>query len=408
MYKSKEESLFSELTTKSLNNNFWKVLIVDDEEDVHSITKTVFSNFNFRGRSIKFFNAYSAKEAKDIINKEENIALILLDVVMEEDDSGLKLVKYIREDVNNHITRIILRTGQPGYAPEENVIVDYDINDYKEKTELTSTKLISTVISAIRGYHDLVIIHEKDKLLISHSRQAVMVDIISMIAHQWRQPITAIAMGINNIILSIELDDLNPEDIKEDAERILEHTTNLSKNLNGFQNFFSSHSDKELLLVNDVVEAAFTIIEKKIENHNIELIKDYNSSSNINLCFTEFLQVILNILLNAVDALIEDKIQDPSIIIKTKEDDENVYISICDNADGISDNIIEHIFDPYFTTKNVKNGAGLGLYITKIIVEKHLRGTVDVRARQDKGVCFIVSIPLKSVEESKIDGAIVE
>ena len=138
----------------------WKVLIVDDEEDIHSITKVALKRFLLDERGLIFFHAYSAKEAKEVLAKEEDIALIFLDVVMETDDAGLLLAKWLREELNNFFTRIVLRTGQPGQAPEEQVIVDYDINDYKEKTELSRTKLFTTVYTALRAYRDLQKIEE--------------------------------------------------------------------------------------------------------------------------------------------------------------------------------------------------------------------------------------------------------
>ncbi len=155
MNDKKPKILFAKTTKKSKQNLFWKVLIVDDEKDVHIVTETVLSDFVFQGKGIKFFNAYNAKEAMEIMENEKEIALVLLDVVMEEDDSGLKVAKAIREELHNSLVRIILRTGQPGSAPEERVIVDYDINDYKEKTDLTSKKLFTTIVTALRGFHDL-------------------------------------------------------------------------------------------------------------------------------------------------------------------------------------------------------------------------------------------------------------
>ena len=134
----------------------WKVLIVDDEEAIHSVTKLALKHLVFENKAIEFISAYSAAEAKSILQTQQEIAVILLDVVMEEDDSGLKLAKYIRCDLGNRMVRIILRTGQPGQAPEEQVILEYDINDYKEKTELTARKLYSAMVTALRSYQDLM------------------------------------------------------------------------------------------------------------------------------------------------------------------------------------------------------------------------------------------------------------
>ncbi|MDP3430157.1 MAG: DUF3369 domain-containing protein, partial [Desulfomicrobium sp.] len=130
----------------------WKILIVDDEADVHNVTVYMLAGQKYRGRKFDFLHAYSGEEAKIVLAEHTDVAVILLDVVMETDDSGLRLVKYIREEMCNHEVRIILRTGQPGKAPAAKVILEYDIDDYKEKTELTLEKMLVTLISALRSY----------------------------------------------------------------------------------------------------------------------------------------------------------------------------------------------------------------------------------------------------------------
>jgi response regulator RpfG family c-di-GMP phosphodiesterase len=141
----------------------WKILIIDDEVEVHNVTKLVLNDFEFDSKGLEFLSAFTAGEAKKIIADNADIAVILLDVVMEEEDSGLKLVKYIREEIKNDLVRIILRTGQPGQAPEKKVIVNYDINDYKEKTELTAQKLFTCMVTSIRSYRDITIIHNSKR-----------------------------------------------------------------------------------------------------------------------------------------------------------------------------------------------------------------------------------------------------
>ncbi len=134
----------------------WKLLIVDDEPAIHGVTVMVLSGLRFRNRNLSFLSAHSSAEAQRVLEQHDDIALILLDVVMESDDAGLKLVRFIRDDLHNDLVRIILRTGQPGQAPERQVILEYDINDYKEKTELTAQKLSTAVVAALRGYLALV------------------------------------------------------------------------------------------------------------------------------------------------------------------------------------------------------------------------------------------------------------
>jgi response regulator RpfG family c-di-GMP phosphodiesterase len=141
----------------------WRLLIVDDEPDVHAVTELALEDLVFAGLGIEFGHAYTAREARDYLKKHPDTALVLLDVVMESDQAGLELVDVIRNEYKNALIRIILRTGQPGQAPEREVILRYDINDYREKTDLTSIKLFSSVVSALRNYRDLMVI-EKNKI----------------------------------------------------------------------------------------------------------------------------------------------------------------------------------------------------------------------------------------------------
>ena len=138
----------------------WRVLLVDDEPDVHTITKLALSRFELDGRGLEFLHAHSAAEARAVLQRVPDIALAIVDVVMENETAGLELARWMRQDLGNHFTRIVLRTGQPGQAPEEKVIVEYDINDYKEKTELDRKKLFTTVFSALRAYRDIMRIDE--------------------------------------------------------------------------------------------------------------------------------------------------------------------------------------------------------------------------------------------------------
>ncbi len=133
----------------------WRVLVVDDEPDIHAVTRLALNNVTFKGRGIEILSAYTGVQGYDMLSQEDDVALVLLDVVMETEDAGLRLAKRIREDLDNNLVRIVLRTGQPGQAPEQQVIVDFDINDYKAKTELTAQKLFTTVITSLRGYEGL-------------------------------------------------------------------------------------------------------------------------------------------------------------------------------------------------------------------------------------------------------------
>jgi response regulator RpfG family c-di-GMP phosphodiesterase len=133
----------------------WQVLVVDDDPEVHEVTRLVLGSFRFADRPLDLISASSANQAFDTLRRHEDIAVVLLDVVMESEQAGLELVRRIREELRNTFVRIVLRTGQPGQAPEHEVIAAYDINDYKEKTELTAQKLATTLYAALRSYRDM-------------------------------------------------------------------------------------------------------------------------------------------------------------------------------------------------------------------------------------------------------------
>lgn len=141
-----------------MNENAWKILIVDDEPEIHTITKLVMSHETILGRKIEFLSAMNGDEARMILSEDKDIALVLLDVVMKTNNDGLGVAKWIREGLNNKLVRIVLRTGNPGDAPEMKVITGYEINDYKEKSELTSNKLRTLIYTSLRNYRDLAVL----------------------------------------------------------------------------------------------------------------------------------------------------------------------------------------------------------------------------------------------------------
>jgi response regulator RpfG family c-di-GMP phosphodiesterase len=163
----------------------WKVLLVDDEPDIHDITKLTLSRFRLDGRGLSFLHAYSGEQAKEVLACEKDIALVFLDVVMEREDSGLEVARWMRQELDNQFTRIVLRTGQPGQAPEERVIVDYDINDYKEKTELDRTKLFTTTFAALRAYRDIMKV--EDARRVQHNYREGLERVIAASGHLFRQ-----------------------------------------------------------------------------------------------------------------------------------------------------------------------------------------------------------------------------
>ncbi|WP_455755491.1 PAS domain-containing sensor histidine kinase [Sulfurimonas sp.] len=235
-------------------------------------------------------------------------------------------------------------------------------------------------------------LEDKEELMIAQSRHAAMGEMISMIAHQWRQPISVISMGANNILADIELDILDEETLKSGAEDIVYQTQELSKTIDDFRNFFRPGKVSEEVFIEDVFFEAIGVIGKSLENNNIELITEFKGSKKITTYSRELMQVIINILKNAKEALVDNKQDAKKISVLLQEEATNISISICDNAGGIKDDVVDKIFDPYFSTKNKVNGTGLGLYMSQTIVEKHLHGSLKAY-NKDNGACFTISLP---------------
>lgn len=268
--------------------------------------------------------------------------------------------------------------GKPLYSQSGEYIgyvgAIYDINDRKEAEE----QLI-----------------KKEELLIVQSRFAAMGEMISMIAHQWRQPITVIGMSANNMILDIELQGVDNEKFITHLKGIGEQVQYLSKTIDDFRNFFKPNIQKERVPVGELVQKAIKMVAKSYENNGITVsVKEPDNEILVDIHFGEMLQSLLSILNNAKDVLKDRGIKNPFVEIRVLEmPDRHIAIEIEDNGGGIDDSIVDKIFEPYFTTKNEKSGTGLGLYMAKIIVEKHHAGALSVK-NSSSGALFVVEIPM--------------
>ncbi|PKG37379.1 DUF3369 domain-containing protein [Psychromonas sp. Urea-02u-13] len=171
------------------------LLIVDDEAGVHEVTKLALRNYSFNGVGLNILSVYSGQEAIELLQQRDDIAIILLDVVMESNDAGLKVANWIRRVKRDHRVRIVLRTGQPGDAPEEQVMLEYDINDYKEKTELTNRKLNTLMHACLRAYNDIVTIEDTCNQL---------TDIVRSENNNYQlRPVESYSNGVINLLMDL-------------------------------------------------------------------------------------------------------------------------------------------------------------------------------------------------------------
>jgi len=229
----------------------------------------------------------------------------------------------------------------------------------------------------------------KEEIMIAQSRHAAMGEMIGMIAHQWRQPITVIAMGANNLLVDIDLHEVSEENIKEESQSILKQKT-----IDDFKNFFRPDKEIEEVRLEEVMNEAEKIIGKSLEHEKVALSIKHENGYKVKTYSRELLQVYINLLKNAKEVLVEHREKDRHIDVVISDDAEYVITTICDNGGGIDKTIMDKIFDPYFTTKDEKTGTGLGLYMSKTIIEKHLHGTIEVYNTED-GACFKIAIPME-------------
>jgi len=210
-----------------------------------------------------------------------------------------------------------------------------------------------------------------------------MGDMISMISHQWKQPLAIISMSINNILIGIELDGLDQDKCINDLNNTNGKVQDLSNTIDNIQKFFNSDSKIEDTEINKVIDEACYIISRRIKANDITLQNDFKVDKLIKLRRNDLIQVILNLLTNSIDAYKKNLNKNKIINISTKQHDKIIEIKIQDTAGGISDDIIDKIFDPYFSTKNEKNATGLGLYMAKMLLESHLNATLQVQTQNN-------------------------
>ncbi len=234
---------------------------------------------------------------------------------------------------------------------------------------------------------------QNEQILMQQSKLAAMGEMIGNIAHQWRQPLTRLSLIIQNITIAYENDKLNKAFIKKSEKSALDQIEFMSDTIDDFREFFAPNRDKELFCIEDILKEALKLQSASIKHNNISLNLEMQHCLKVYGYKNEFAQVILNIINNAKDAFIERNIKNRKIWIKTFKEDKNINIVIIDNAGGIEKENINSIFEPYFTTKFKSMGTGIGLYMSKVIIQKHMNGSISVENVKD-GAQFIIKIPI--------------
>ncbi len=279
--------------------------------------------------------------------------------------------------------RLLMADGRVKYV-REHCDTSFDA-DGKPLISVGTIQDITTEYTAIQE------LRHKDEMLFRQSRLAQMGEMISVIAHQWRQPLSAISMTSAALEHKVEQEQYDKTFFDSRLKRISEYVQHLSATIEDFRNFFKSDKSKQEIQFSEIVENALSLVRPGLESRNITLLTDCQCHGNMFTYQNELLQVVLNLLKNAEDALREHKIENPVITMRCYSDDKRAFLEIEDNAGGIESSILEKIFEPYFTTKDEHNGTGLGLYMSKVIVEEHCGGLLRVSNTGD-GALFTIEM----------------
>ena len=268
---------------------------------------------------------------------------------------------------------------------------------YDENKKLTNYIALFSDITLQKEQEKLL--REKEELLFQQSKLSAMGEMIGNIAHQWRQPLSVISSSISAIKLSVGTNIYTNEELINFMDTVLNSTKYLSETIDDFRNFYKKDLEKEEFAIKNAIDMSFNLVKTELVKHGIKTIFINDTDFNIMGVKNQFLQVLMNILSNSKDAFIDKNIDDKTIFINLYEENDKKCIEIYDNAGGIKDDVIEHVFEPYFTTKHKSIGTGIGLYMSQEIIAKHLEGQITVTNKefiyQDneyKGACFKITI----------------
>jgi len=241
--------------------------------------------------------------------------------------------------------------------------------------------------------HGIDEIRKKDELILQQSRLAQMGEMIAMIAHQWRQPLSSISAISTKLQLSIAMDEtISTEALKHELQTIDKRIILLSNTIDDFRNFYNTDNEKRTFDLNETIHQAIEVLTPAIKNAQVELHFESDLKQTIISLEGELIQVLMNIIKNAIDIL-KEREGKRQISIRSYQNGSNAYIQIEDNAGGIDEKIINKIFEPYFSTKKEKHGMGLGLYMSQVIVKEHCDGSL-IAENTEEGVRFTIRLPL--------------
>jgi len=379
----------------TMNQRMARILCVDDEPLNLSLLGAMLSP-----RGYDVVSAVNGPEALEKI-QAERIDICLLDVMMPGMD-GFEVCRRIKSDDLHRNIPVVMITS---YADMENRIrgieagaEDFISKPFDSAEVLARIKMLLHVKSLNdrlnSAYHDMAELNQslevrivqavddlrrKDRMLIMQDRLAVMGEMINYIAHQWRQPLNTLGLIIQQLPIFYKSGEISEEMLEENVGNSMELIQHMSRTIEDFRNFFKPDKEKVAFSVNQVIARTLALIEESFMDQKIGIALQTEGDPMANGYPNEYAQVLLNILMNARDELVGHNVDDALISIHAFGEGGRSVVTITDNAGGIADEIIDSLFDPYFTTKEPDKGTGIGLFMSKTIIEKNMGGRLTVR-----------------------------
>jgi len=353
----------------------------------------------------------SVKESKELINATIEAIIIHKDgLCIDVNQSALDMFGFdSKEDFNGN--NILQQVSPKSLAlVKEQMYIDntklYEATLIrKDKSEfygLVQGKFIQNKTLRLASIIDITLLKEQEQLIAEQSKMVQMGEMIGNIAHQWRQPLSVISIATSAMQMEKEMEILNDKKFKKYTDSIIKNTEFLSNTIDIFREYIKEKKEFKNVILQDRLSSAINVVEASLQNNHIEFINNINQCKpiKINLIVGELSQVIINIINNAKDILIEknnekDEIDHMFIKMTLTKTDNEAIITIQDNGGGIPDEIMPKIFDPYFTTKHQSIGTGLGLHMSKEIIEKHLKGKLYAKNNKD-GAIFFIELPIQN------------
>lgn len=387
----------------------WLMLVVDDDDSVHRATRFALGEFSFEDRQLKIISAYSAEQARQIVTEEAETALILLDVVMETETIGLELVRWIRNELANKSVRIVLRTGQPGFAPELEVIRNYDINDYKEKSELTASKLVTTVYSALRSFRDIVRLEDQSqKLQVALSSAAsanrAKSNFIARMSHEFLTPLNGI-LGLSEMIASETFGPIGNQKYVEYAWDIVASGRRMQELIDGVLAFSEGDDEKPLKIAPFDLSRLIGELSKLTIGEDTLKMKagpdQDRADCSPKLMLRADRHAVKTMVMNLVSNALKHNQPKCNVRVTARQTSAGgLILSVIDNGAGIRPDIVATLGDPFNDSGDPyvsdHGGLGLGMVMAKALIERH-GGEMQVESVMGKGTTVKLVFPSGSV-----------